>query len=71
MVLLCNQSVDGGAAVDELLDGLQATLDKAWQASEVSNQRRIALLPQAPCAMWDELMTQPHYVYCLDIVSQI
>jgi beta-N-acetylhexosaminidase len=71
MVLLCNQSVDGGAAVDELLDGLQAKLDKAWQASEVSNQRRLALLPQAPCAMWNELMTQPHYVHCLDLVSQL
>jgi beta-N-acetylhexosaminidase len=71
MVLLCNQSIDGGEAVDELLDGLQATLDKAWQASEVSDQRRLALLPQAPCAMWDELMTQPHYVHCLDLISQL
>lgn len=71
MVLLCNQSVDGGEAVDELLSGLQARLHKAWQASEVSNQRRLALLPQAPCAMWDELMTQPHYLHCLDLVSSL
>ena len=71
MVLLCNQSVDGGEAVDELLNGLQAALDKAWQASEVSDERRLALLPQAPCAMWDELMTQPHYVHCLDLVAQL
>ncbi len=71
MVLLCNQSVDGGEAVDELLSGLQATLDKAWQASEISDERRLALLPQAPCAMWDELMTQPHYVHCLDLVAQL
>lgn len=71
MVLLCNQSVDGGEAVDELLSGLQVNLGKAWQASEVSDQRRLALLPQAPCAMWDELMTQPHYVHCLDLVASL
>ena len=71
MVLLCNQSVDGGAAVDELLSGLQATIDKAWQLSSASDQRRLALLPQAPCAMWDELMTQPHYLHCLDLIAQL
>jgi beta-N-acetylhexosaminidase len=71
MVLLCNQSVDGGAAVDELLTGLQATAGKAWQPSEVSEQRRLTLLPQAPCAMWDELMTQPHYLHCLDLISAL
>lgn len=71
MVLLCNQSVDGGEAVDELLNGLQATLDKAWQASAISDERRLALLPQAPCAMWDELMTQPHYVHCLGLIAEL
>jgi beta-N-acetylhexosaminidase len=71
MVLLCNQSVDGGQAVDELLNGLEATQHKAWQLSAVSDQRRLALLPQAPCCMWDELMTQPHYVHCLDLIAQL
>jgi beta-N-acetylhexosaminidase len=37
MVLLCNQSVDGGAAVDELLDGLaEAHLKGGWQPREAS-----------------------------------
>ena len=71
MVLLCNQSVDKGTAVDELLAGLEASKDKAWEPLESSDQRRLALLPQAPCAMWDELMTQPHYVHCLDLVSSL
>lgn len=71
MVLLCNQSVDKGTAVDELLAGLEASKDKAWEPLESSDQRRLALLPQAPCAMWDELMTQPHYVHCLDLVAQL
>jgi beta-N-acetylhexosaminidase len=69
MVLLCNQSLDKGLAVDELLGGLQNAQGKTWQASEVSDQRRLALLPQAPCAMWDELMTQSHYLHCLDLIA--
>ena len=28
MVLLCNQSLDGGKAVDDLLDGLTAALER-------------------------------------------
>lgn len=69
MVLLCNQSLDKGVAVDDLLSGLEKKQGKTWHPSEVSDQRRLALLPQAPCAMWDELMTQPHYLHCLDLIA--
>src|SRR6187551_1945845 len=49
MVLLCNQSVDGGAAVDELLDGLdQARRNAQWRPNGASEQRRLALLPGKP-----------------------
>jgi beta-N-acetylhexosaminidase len=71
MVLLCNQSTGIGTAVDELLAGLEAAKDKAWEPLESSDQRRLALLPQAPCALWDELMTQPHYVHCLELIAEI
>ncbi len=71
MVLLCNQSTGIGTAVDELLAGLQAAQDKACEPLESSDQRRLALLPQAPCALWDELMTQPHYVHCLELVAAV
>ncbi len=71
MVLLCNQSVGSGAAVDELLTDLHALQHQAWQPSEASDQRRLALLPQAPCAMWDELMVAPHYLHCLDLIAQL
>ena len=44
LVLLCNQSVDGGAGVDALLDGLQEALDGGrWQADPASEARRLAL----------------------------
>jgi beta-N-acetylhexosaminidase len=71
MVLLCNQSVetDGGRAVDELLDGLaEAQLKGPWQASEASEQRRLALLPAAPALPWDTLMAHPDYMRALDLL---
>ena len=69
MVLLCNQSVDGGAAVDELLDGLaQARRAGRWQPSEASEQRRLALLPSGPALHWDELMTSQAYELALDLL---
>jgi len=69
MVLLCNQSVDGGAAVDELLEGLsEALLKYHWQASLASEERRLALLPTAPAAAWDDLMRSPAYIHALGLI---
>ena len=67
MVLLCNQSVDGGAGVDALLDGLQAALDAGrWRADADSEARRLALLPASPPLPWDELMRRPAYQRALE-----
>ena len=67
MVLLCNQSVDGGQAVDELLDGLANALTQGqWQRRPASEQRRQALLPYTPIQLWDDLMTSPQYMQALE-----
>jgi beta-N-acetylhexosaminidase len=67
MVLLCNQSADGGAAVDELLAGLQAQADAGhWQPDPDSELRRLALLPQTPPLSWDELMHDAVYQRALE-----
>ena len=67
MVLLCNQSVDGGAAVDQLLDGLaEARRQGHWRASEASEARRQALLPASPPLAWDDLMRAGAYRHALD-----
>jgi beta-N-acetylhexosaminidase len=67
MVLLCNQSIDGGAAVDLLLDGLVTALSQArWSASEVSETRRQALLPPGPTLAWEDLMRSSAYRHALD-----
>lgn len=66
LVLLCNQSLQGGRAVDELLDGLQAALASGqWQASADSEARRLDLLPQTAPSTWNELMMLPQYQHAL------
>lgn len=67
MVLLCNQSLDGGRAVDELLDGLLAAEAAGhWRSDVNSEARRLALLPQMPPIAWDELMHDPAYQRALE-----
>jgi beta-N-acetylhexosaminidase len=74
LVLLCNQSVDteGGAAVDELLQGLHKARRQAkWRPSEASEQRRVELLPQSPALSWEGLMGQRQYMRALDLVGTL
>ena len=67
MVLLCNQSLDGGKAIDELLAGLQAAEAAGqWHPDPDSEQRRWALLPDLPPLAWDELMHDPVYQHALE-----
>ena len=69
LVLLCNQSVGDGHAVDAMLDGLaEGLLKHHWQASEASEMRRLALLPKTSALDWDALMTDPAYVRALDLL---
>jgi beta-N-acetylhexosaminidase len=69
LVLLCNQSVGDGHAVDAMLDGLaEGLLKHHWQASEASEMRRLALLPKTSTLDWDALMTDPVYVRALDLL---
>ena len=67
MVLLCNQSLDGGAEVDALLEGLlKAEADGHWQPDPASESRRLDLLPQTVPVAWDELMHSPAYQRALE-----
>jgi len=77
LVLLCNQSTpdspQGGQAVDELLDGLahaqnHVAKNAKWQASTVSEQRRLALLPTSKALDWDTLMQNPSYLQALSFL---
>jgi beta-N-acetylhexosaminidase len=67
MILLCNQSVDGGEAVDALLDGLVWALEaNQWCQDADSEARRCSLLPRTAPLAWDELMHDAHYQRALE-----
>jgi len=67
LVLLCNQSIDGGAAVDALLDELlSAEAAGGWQADPDSDARRLDLLPQTAPIVWDNLMHDAAYQRSLE-----
>jgi len=69
LVLLCNQSLGQGEAVDALLDGLaEAQLKGRWQPREASEARRRALLPSAPAPEWDALMCSEVYQRALTLL---
>lgn len=69
MVLLCNQSLDGGKAVDELIAGLtEAQVKGQWDVMDASEDRRLALLPTTPAPEWDELMISPAYMRAMDLL---
>lgn len=67
LLLLCNQSiVDGGAPVDDLLDGLlEAQEQGRWEPDAASDDRRLALLAQTAPIPWDELMHWPDYLHAI------
>lgn len=71
LVLLCNQSLHGGRAVDDLLDGLQTGQVRGqWQPSIDSEARRLGLLPQTAPLTWDELMMHAPYHQALERLPQ-
>jgi beta-N-acetylhexosaminidase len=68
LVLLCNQSSEGGGAdLDALLHGLhKAAAEGRWRPDASAEARRMALLPQTPPLGWDDLMRDPRYLRALE-----
>jgi beta-N-acetylhexosaminidase len=68
LALLCNRSaVNAGAELDEVLDQLaEAQLKDHWTPSEISEERRLNLLPRSPARPWDELVRSSDYMQALD-----
>jgi beta-N-acetylhexosaminidase len=69
LALLCNRSVGGGAELDRVLDELaEAAVKGQWWPSEVSEQRRQALLPSAAARDWESLVRSADYMRALDLL---
>lgn len=70
LALLCNRSaVNGGGELDQVLDELtEAAVKGHWLPSEVSEQRRQALLPNAVARDWESLVRSADYMRALDLL---
>jgi beta-N-acetylhexosaminidase len=67
LALLCNQSLNGGAVLDQAIEGLaRAQAEGCWQPDEASAQRRRALLPASSALAWDALMCDARYQQALE-----
>jgi beta-N-acetylhexosaminidase len=66
VALLCNQSLKGRKVIDEVLEGLaEAQVKGWWQPNDLSESRRLALLPTLPALAWDDLVRSVHYQQAL------
>jgi beta-N-acetylhexosaminidase len=66
LALLCNQSLKGSKVIDEVLDGLaEAQVKGWWQPNELSEARRLALLPTSTALAWDDLVRSVNYQQAL------
>ncbi|MEZ7828793.1 MAG: beta-N-acetylhexosaminidase [Brachymonas denitrificans] len=72
LALLCNQSLDGGKVLDQVLDSVsEAVVKGQWELNDVSEERRRALLPQSPALPWEVLMRTPAYIAALETLSSL
>ena len=72
LVLLCNQSLDGGQALDAAMAHVsEAVVKQQLPLDEASELRRRALLPASPAPDWDELMCSSTYIQALDLLSEL
>ncbi len=66
LALLCNQSLNNSNVIDDVLDGLAEGQVKGWwQPDELSEARRLALLPTTPALAWDDLVRSVNYQQAL------
>ncbi|MDR2851728.1 MAG: beta-N-acetylhexosaminidase [Burkholderiaceae bacterium] len=62
LALLCNKSLNGGAELDTLLEGMvRAEHEGRWRPDRRSEARRRALLPCRPALAWEALADSPAY----------
>lgn len=67
VLLLCNQSLGDGKALDEWLKGMSQALDMGqYQLSEQGERRRLNLLPKTAPLSWDELVVSAAYQQALE-----
>ena len=72
LALVCNQSLNGGQVLDDVLDGLSEAVVKGWcELNDASELRRRALMPSAPAPSWKALMRSAAYMQALEALALV
>ncbi len=72
LTLVCNQSLEGGRVLDDVIDGLaRAQVERRWTPSAASEMRRRDLLPAYESVDWDALMRSSKYLHSLGLITQV
>jgi len=71
LVLLCNQSLGDGRAVDQLIDGVAAAAARGGVLRPDSERRRRALLPQGAAVSWSALQADPGYRHARALLNTV
>jgi beta-N-acetylhexosaminidase len=69
LALVCNQSLDGGQVLDDMLEALDsARATGCWRVDETADARRRAMLPQTEPLSWDVLVRDARYMLALELL---
>lgn len=72
MILICNQSINNGAALDDLLKHLEKMRkNETWKSDMHSEYRRRLLLPRSEAISWEYLVIEPRYQNSQKIIAEI
>jgi beta-N-acetylhexosaminidase len=67
LALVCNQSLDGGLVLDNMLETLDSAMATGcWRVDETADARRRVLLPQTEPLSWDVLVRDARYIQALE-----
>ena len=68
LLLLCNQSLGDGRALDTMIDGVADACAKQPHLQADSERRRLALLPRGEALPWHALQADPAYLHARSLL---
>jgi len=70
LLLLCNQSLGDGRALDALIDGVAEACASGRHLRPDSERRRLALLPKGEALPWGALQADPAYRHAVSLLPK-
>lgn len=70
LLLLCNQSLGDGRALDLMIDGVAEACVNGRHLRPESERRRLALMPQRDALFWDALQADPAYLHARSLLPR-